>query len=160
MISFVFEFEMPPRRRALGQRAEPLPETIDRRSKPIPKIQNASSSCWYFFIPLIFLATFSLFISGGWLFYGIRSSQDWPSWMAIQPQPTLVIYVYSGSDPEYLNNLVFFIKEAVKVGFHLKCLSIYKTFSRQCQKIHRCYALMLLLISSSNLFFPPLISLI
>lgn len=29
---------------------------------------------------------------------------------------TLVVYVFSGSDPEYANNLRFFISEAVKVG--------------------------------------------
>jgi hypothetical protein len=29
---------------------------------------------------------------------------------------TLVVYVFSGSDPEYVNNLRFFIREAVKVA--------------------------------------------
>lgn len=32
-----------------------------------------------------------------------------------QPDPTLVIYVYSGSDPEYATNLRFFIHQAIKV---------------------------------------------
>lgn len=42
-------------------------------------------------------------------------SDDWPSFLVRQPEPTLVIYVYSGSDPEYANNLRFFVREAVKV---------------------------------------------
>lgn len=32
-----------------------------------------------------------------------------------QQPHTLVVYVFSGSDPEYANNLRFFVREAVKV---------------------------------------------
>jgi hypothetical protein len=38
---------------------------------------------------------------------------------AARPQArgrTLVIYVFGGSDPEYADNLSFFVNEAVKVG--------------------------------------------
>ncbi|KAH7621353.1 hypothetical protein NADE_006616 [Nannochloris sp. 'desiccata'] len=57
----------------------------------------------------------ALFISYTWLKFGIEASQSWQSrGVAFQPAPTLVIYVYSSSDPEYLKNLEFFIREAIK----------------------------------------------
>jgi hypothetical protein len=67
----------------------------------------------------VFLALFSLFISYTWLKFGIERSQSWQSRGLASLKnhslsPTLVIYVYSGSDPEYLTNLEFFIQEAIK----------------------------------------------
>lgn len=50
----------------------------------------------------------------------------WPTGLAVQPDRTLVIYVYSATDPEYERNLRFFIDEAVKVSR----TSILRIFSR------------------------------
>jgi hypothetical protein len=41
--------------------------------------------------------------------------EGWPAALARQPHPTLVIYVFAASDPEYEGNLRFFVEEAVKV---------------------------------------------
>jgi hypothetical protein len=69
-----------------------------------------SSSLWSVLISFI-----ALLISYTWLKFGIERSQSWQSrGLAFQTAPTLVIYVYSNTDPEYLKNLEFFIKEAIK----------------------------------------------
>jgi len=63
----------------------------------------------------VLISLVALSISYTWLKFGIEKSQSWQSrGLAIQPEPTLVIYVYSNSDPEYRKNLEFFIKEAIK----------------------------------------------
>jgi hypothetical protein len=62
----------------------------------------------------VITALFGLFISYTWLKFGIESSQTLQSRGILAIQPTLVIYVYSNSDPEYLKNLEFFIREAIK----------------------------------------------
>lgn len=67
------------------------------------------------FIPLLAIALVSFSLPYWWLRAGLERAQGWPARLAVAPAPTLVIYVYSGSDPEYLANLQFFAKEAIKV---------------------------------------------
>lgn len=64
--------------------------------------------------PILLLVTFSLslvlfgFVSGPKLSETVN--------FGVSQARTLVIYVYSGSDPEYERNLQFFVREAIKVS--------------------------------------------
>ena len=108
---------MPPRRRASEKQEDPASENFNRGSIKYRNIQISKSSPCSLFVAFVLILLISFSYTALRFLVLIRTSQDWPSWMAIQPQPTLVIYVYSGSDPEYLNNLKFFIKEAIQVSF-------------------------------------------
>lgn len=45
-----------------------------------------------------------------------KASSSWPSALSVAEHPTVVVYVFGGSDPEYEANLRFFIDEAVRTG--------------------------------------------